>query len=686
MTLNQFYTDFMQDIYSDAEMGSKFNEPVFVEKICDYLVEQAVIENYTLCSYKKDSLGLKLDAWNQNEENGVLTLVVSHYKDSLETLTTSLASQLAKRAQRFFEKCLDSNFYQSMEETDLAYPLVRDICLKAGSISGVKIIIITNGEISKSIKEFGSNTIQDYSFNFDIWDIERIHRIDSSSTGKETIEIDFESEFGEQLPCLKAFSESDKFQSYLLVLPGTLLSELYDKYTERLLEQNVRTFLQFKGKVNKGMRNTIVNEPNMFFAFNNGLTATAEEITTAEKQGSTFISKLKNLQIVNGGQTTASIYNTLKKEKADLSQVFIQVKLTIVPPEFVEKIVPKISEFANTQNKVNAADFFSNSPFHWRFEELSRRVWSPSSEGGLQETHWFYERARGQYMTAKTKLTTAEQKKFEKVNPKQQMITKTDLAKFYNSWEKMPHIVSLGAQKNFGRFADLMTEQWDKDEKQFNELFFKESIAKAILFKKLDKKIMKQVWYGGYKANIVTYTIAKFRHVLDGKKKSFDLQAIWKNQDLQDDLLNNLLEIAEKVNEVIKTTPLHVTNISEWCKKGDCWDNVIQVHVTLYPSVEASLIDLNELKNQYKDAATVQTIDNGIEAQKYVFEKSGKYWKEICDWNNTSYILSHKEKGILDIAAAIPSKIPTEKQCLALLVIERKAIEEGFYVATAKCV
>ena len=239
MNLNQFYTDFMQDIYSEAEAGSKFNEPVFVEKVCEYLVEQAVIENYTLCSYKKDSIGLKLDAWNQNEENGVLTLIVSHYKDSLETLTTSLATQLTKRAQRFFERSLDSNFYQAMEETDLAYPLVRDICLKSANISGVKVIIITNGEISKSIKAFGPNTIQDYPFNFDIWDIERIHRIDSSSTGKETIEIDFESEFGEQLPCLKAFSESDKYQSYLLVLPGSLLSQLYDKYTERLLEQNV---------------------------------------------------------------------------------------------------------------------------------------------------------------------------------------------------------------------------------------------------------------------------------------------------------------------------------------------------------------------------------------------------------------------------------------------------------------
>jgi hypothetical protein len=446
------------------------------------------------------------------------------------------------------------------------------------------------------------------------------------------------------------------------------------------LEQNVRTFLQFKGKVNKGMRNTIVNEPNMFFAFNNGLTATAEEIETIEKSGISLISKLKNLQIVNGGQTTAAVYNTLKKEKADLSQVFIQVKLTIVPPENVEDIVPKISEYANTQNKVNAADFFSNSPFHWRFEELSRRVWAPSIDGGLQETHWFYERARGQYMTAKTKLTPAEQKKFEKINPKNQMITKTDLAKFYNSWDKVPYIVSLGAQKNFGKFADSMTSQWEKSEAQFNEMFFKESIAKAIIFKNLDRNIMKQDWYGGYKANIVTYTIAKFRDLTDSANKQLDLISVWRQQKLPEELLRNLLEIAEVVNDVIKTTPTHVTNIGEWCKKEDCWNNVVKSPAILNGDVEQFLIDPNEAKEQRKDAVAIQSIDNGIEAQKYVFDKSSMYWKQIIEWNKSSFALSHKEKSILDIAASIPSKIPTEKQCLSLLDIEKKAFEEGFYI------
>jgi hypothetical protein len=669
----------MQNIYSEAEVGSKFNEPVFVEKICDYLVDQAVIENYTLCSYKKDTLGLKLDAWNHNEQNGVITLIVSHYKDQLETLTTSVANQISKRALKFFVKSLKNSFYSTMEETDLAFPLAREICLKSSSISSIKIIIVTNGIISKSIKNKESTIENGFNVDFDIWDIERIYRIDSSKEGKEAIEIDFIEEFGQALPCLKAFSQTDKYQSYLLVLPGSLLAQLYDKYTERLLEQNVRTFLQFRAKVNKGMRNTILANPNMFFAFNNGLTATAEEIITTDESGRIAISKLKNLQIVNGGQTTAAIYNTLKKEKADLSQVFIQVKLTIVPPEFVESIVPQISKFANTQNKVNEADFFSNSPFHWRFEELSRRVWAPSSEGNLRETHWFYERARGQYMTAKMKLTDAKQKEFDKLNPKQQMVTKTDLAKYYNSWEKMPYLVSLGAQKNFAKFADLMTEQWDKNEKQINELFFKDCIAKAILFKELDKKIMKQAWYGGYKANIVTYTLAKFRHSIDIKNKVFNLENIWLEQDLSKDLFDNLLAIAEVVNQVIQDTPAHVTNIGEWCKKPECWENLINTPVKIFPEVDKKLLDPSQVNQKKKDASIVQSIDNGIEAQKYVFEKTGVYWKKMCEWNQTSYALSAKEKSILDIAAAIPIKIPTEKQCKAIVEIEQKAKEEGFF-------
>ena len=82
------------------------------------------------------------------------------------------------------------------------------------------------------------------------------------------------------------------------------------------------------------------------------------------------IDSIKDLQIVNGGQTTASLFHTRRSDKADLGEVFVQMKLTVIDDEKSEEVVPRISEFANTQNKVNAADFFSNHPFHVRMESF----------------------------------------------------------------------------------------------------------------------------------------------------------------------------------------------------------------------------------------------------------------------------------------------------------------------------
>ena len=203
-------------------------------------------------------------------------------------------------------------------------------------------------------------------------------------------------------------------------------------------------FFSFGAKSIKGIRNTIQNEPEMFFAYNNGLTTTAESVETDTARER--IRSVTNFQIVNGGQTTASIFTATKKDKAALSKVYVQVKLTVIPPERAEVVVPRISEYANTQNKVSAADFFSNHPFHLRIEELSRRIWAPSPVGGLRETHWFYERARGQYANAQANLTPAKLREFLAKNPRPQMFTKTDLAKFEYSMSMRPHIVSSPAQ------------------------------------------------------------------------------------------------------------------------------------------------------------------------------------------------------------------------------------------------
>jgi hypothetical protein len=330
----------------------------------------------------------------------------------------------------------------------------------------------------------------------------------------------------------------------------------------------------------------------MFFAYNNGITATAEAIETDIESGGEKIRLIRNLQIVNGGQTTASLYTALIKSKADLEHVYVQMKLTLVPTEQLEQVVPKISEYANTQNKVNAADFFSNHPFHLRIEDFSRRLWAPSQEGGFKESHWYYERTRGQYANAQANLSYKQKKEFLNKNPRLQMFTKTDLAKFYFSWERQPHIVSLGAQKNFARFVSEISEQWGINERHFNELFFKETIAKAIIFKFLDKCVMKQAWYGGYKANIITYSIAKFSDLIFATGKQLDLLLIWKQQQLTETSQKHLLEIAKIVNDCIKKTPEGITNVTEWCKKPLCWDNVQNTNYELETEMLLELVEL----------------------------------------------------------------------------------------------
>lgn len=274
---------------------------------------------------------------------------------------------------------------------------------------------------------------------------------------------------------------SDKYRVYLAIISGELLAELYNEFRDRLLEKNVRSFLQVKGAVNKGIRDTLRDEPDMFLAYNNGISVTAESIEIVrDENGKPSIKSIRDMQIVNGGQTTASIYNAHKDKKtnANLSKVFVQMKISVITSsEDMEEIVPRISAFANTQNKIQIADFSANDPYHRRIEELSRTIWT-SAQGGLLPQNWFYERARGQYadMLAR-ESTTLRRKKYKEQHP---LFTKTDLAKYENTWEQLPFYVSEGAQKNFRRFTVRMNVS--KKGKLPDEQYYHNLIAKAIMF------------------------------------------------------------------------------------------------------------------------------------------------------------------------------------------------------------
>ena len=239
-----------------------------------------------------------------------------------------------------------------------------------------------------------------------------------------------------------------------------------------------------------------------------------------------FIVFAKDFQIINGGQTTASLSNARYKDRARLSGIFVQMKLTLVDAdsEKSSELVRNISRSSNSQNKVSDADFFSTHPFHIRMEQISRRIFAPSTGGAQFETKWFYERAKGQWLQAQMQMTKSQKEKFVAQHPKKQVITKTDLAKVRNSWAGLPQTVSKGAQTNFLKYAEIIDENWNKNDSVYNEQYYKESVALMILFKHTEWLISHQPWFEqGYRANIVTYSIALLHKIIQHQFKGYDL-------------------------------------------------------------------------------------------------------------------------------------------------------------------
>jgi len=600
--------------------------------------------------------------------------------EDLTSLTKTEINAAFRRLENFFSKSLTPDFYPQLEETSQGYGLAHLIYTRKKSFSKIRLFLMSNGLLSTRVHSLEPVQHLGYEIFYNIWDISRLHRLVTSRQGKEDIVIDLIESFGESLPCLPAHIDTNAYQSYLVVMPGKMLAMLYDEYGARLLEQNVRCFLQFRGKINQGIRNTIRNDPEMFFAYNNGITATAEEIDFDQSNGMYKIRKLKNLQIVNGGQTTASIFSAKKKDRMNLDKIFVQVKLSIVDPERSIEVVPKISEYANSQNKVNAADFFANHPFHIRMEEFSRRLWAPPKEGELRQTKWFYERARGQYLDAQAHLTPSSRQKFKGEYPKAQMFTKTDLAKFVNAWEDCPHTVSQGAQKNFGIYASGIGRKWDKDEKAFNELYFKHLVAKAIVFRTTEKLIMKQSWYGGgYRANIVVYSIAWIADKVSSMKKVIDFSKIWETQKTSKAFYEALENVSYRIHKIITDTPENISNVTEWCKKEGCWLKVKASEMDLSEAFISELIEKEIAAADGKDAKKVQKIDDGINAQKKVLDLGPGKWKELRVWGFSQKLLNEKDMGILQVAVKMPGKKPpSEKQSIHLMKLLAQLEVEGF--------
>lgn len=565
-----------------------------------------------------------------------------------------------------------------MEETNPAFGLADLIAQRWRYVAKVRLLLVSNRALSERVDGRPAAALEGKQVTYSVWDIRRLHGFATAGAAREDMEIDLVRDFGGALPVLPAQHTAGQHESYLAVVPGEVLADIYDRWGARLLEQNVRVFLQARGKVNRGIRLTLENEPSMFFAYNNGITATAEEVDIKNTGGQLLLRRLTNFQIVNGGQTTASVH-VARLRNVDISHTFVQMKLSVVSTDRATTLVPKISEYANSQNRVSAADFFANHPFHVRMEEFSRRIHAPSPDGSFRQSKWFYERARGQYADARAHLTPAQRRKFDLENPRRQLFTKTDLAKFINVWEGRPHEVSLGAQKNFAAFARRVGQAWNKSSNDFNEAWYRQAVAKAIVFRATERVVSAQPWYqGGYRANIVAYTIAKIAHDIAEQRQGVDFEAIWRQQALGPRLAETVALLAEQVHDVLVDTPTGLRNVTEWAKKEGCWDQVRTLDIELPPTLGDELISVEEQKDAARHARRDQKQLNGIEAQIAVVNAGSEFWKDVLKWGRSRELLTPSECGILETAGRIPQRTPTEKQSAKALEALEKLKIEGY--------
>ena len=684
-SIEEFNDALQADVFRDAADSGIEVADAFFEHMAARLEAAGEIEMAERAGFEGSRSGknIRIDGsgGDPRESDGVLSVIITdfHQADKVETINAADTKRLFGHLLNFLTHARQEDFRSSLTSKSPAAGLAETIALTWSGLSKVKLILMTNAVFSARTDAVHAGTLNGIPVTYNIWDLSRFERYETSGQAQEGLLIDFKNDYGQSVPALAASRDGDELESYLMVIPGSQLANIYDKWGARLLESNVRSFLQARGKVNQSIRDTIRDEPAMFFSYNNGLSATAEEVVTEQSPEGRRIVSAKNLQIVNGGQTTASIHAAKKLSPGSLQHLHVQMKLTVVPPFRSEEIVPRISQNANSQNKVSAADFFSNHPFHVRIEEYSRKVLAPASEGSNRETQWFYERARGQYLVERAKCSDAERRKFDTVFPKEQFFAKTDLAKVEFSFKGKPETVSKGAQKNFAEFAQEIGAIWTKNNALFDETWFCRLIAKLIVFRHLERTVPRQEWYpGGYRANIVTYAIAKLAADADAVNCVIDLDAVWRSQSVSDALGNSLLKAAEAASNVLTHPILGIRNTTEWAKKQACWERLRTQEIEYGPSLNECLVSAEQDRVAVKEGRREAAIVSGIEAQSKVVSAGKDFWQRLYSWGQSTSLLSPRESGIVRACAGTGGRLPSEKQAIAALQILAQAKTKGY--------
>ncbi|WP_226087644.1 AIPR family protein [Mesobacillus sp. S13] len=596
-----FYYEFMDTVEQKGRAAGSRQTPFLLE-VLPYINTE---DEPSVIYFGKKESKIQLNGYLYHEEASTLNLYVVDYEpyfdvNELPTVNMTTVKEFASKAKRFFTNA--ETILQFADRSMEYFDVTKMIVNNKNEIEEVNIYVITskfyisNKPIDLTIP--GIETV-----NVHVWDMDRVYKLSEAEQGIREFDILFDSEYNQSINMMHIPNESEYglIDCYIGVIPAKLLAKLYDDYGPKLVERNVRSFLQARGGTNKGIRDTLKDERQreLFVAYNNGISSVAKagDISRIGDSNLYEIRSLTSWQIVNGGQTTASIHQAYKND-INLDGVYVQTKLTIIntPVDlsnnetsldrhaFEDEMISKISEYANTQNKINKSDLLANTRFMSDIEKLSRTIWVPAQDNRKEEVKWYFERARGQYMVDISRRSKGkEQNAFKKTYPKEKVITKVELAKYFMSWEGYPHISSKGGEEAFKRFMDLNSQFWkqsigsnENGQLSQNILtidseYYKQLIARRII-NAFVTSIVESMNLKGYRANVIYYTVSMLNHLY---RKEIDLLEVWQRQTLPDKWEDKVKVIAINALNYLRESAGE-QNVTQWAKKEDCWKGFVK--------------------------------------------------------------------------------------------------------------
>lgn len=662
INIGEFYEDLMQKVRvagGDSE--------AFFEEVCQTLEEDGEFEGYNAayCERKVGSRKAECSGWGYEEARGRLNLFAACFEQSenLATFSREEIESKIKRLSTFLEYCHDANLLDLEQSAD-EYEMIKQVKqrLENGEVSSVCFYILSNLRVNRErlSEELSHAFVRELNCEVKLIDIEELFRGFKSKGGNFEVE-------GVRFRALKV-PQNEGYESYLAVISAADLARIYDRFGGRLLEKNIRTFLQFKGGVNRGVRNTIKNAPHKFFAYNNGITAVADAV---ELDGN-YIVKIKNFQVVNGAQSMSCVYDAFKN-KIDLSQVFLQMKLCVERQQEESEFVSQIAQYSNTQNNVKKSDFFSNHPFHLEFKRFSRECLAPQAGGWQCKTRWFYERARGEYQNEQKYLTEADKRRFLNENPKSQLFDKIYLARVLTAFDGKPNEAAKSAQKAFIKFAEKVAND---DNFKVSEYFFKECIAKIILFKTLEElapRMRGRVYVAFFALALVGERLSRLKAVLD-------IEKIWQNQAVSNSLRQTLQQICDFTAEFL--TQNGEISYTE-CGKFEFYQRFCKADFEVKFD-ELDILSQDEAKAAAKDSRKDAELVAEVDKMKFVHqfykdEAAKRMWRRLFEYYQEENFraLSPKQKSDLEYFLSRRFVPMNEKQCGVLYQIYSKAKAEG---------